>query len=53
MPLAAAAPARADIYRQRQQWVLNALDVPAAWRITQGRHVIVAVIDSGVVPDGV
>ncbi len=50
LPLAAAAPARADIYRQRQQWVLNALDVPAAWRITQGRHVIVAVIDSGVVP---
>ena len=50
LPLAAVAPASADIVRQREQWVLNALDVPAAWRITQGRHVIVAVIDSGVLP---
>jgi len=30
--------------------VLNALDVPAAWRVTQGSGVVVAVIDSGVDP---
>ena len=50
LPLATAAPASADIVRQRQQWVLDALDVPAAWRITQGGGVLVAVIDSGVDP---
>src|SRR5262249_30657220 len=31
--LGGAVPARADQARQRQQWVLNALDVPAAWRV--------------------
>ncbi len=50
LPLAVAAPASADVVRQRQMWVLNALNVPAAWRVSQGRGVIVAVIDSGVDP---
>jgi type VII secretion-associated serine protease mycosin len=51
VPLAAADPASADQPRQRQQWVLAALDVPAAWHITQGQGVTVAVIDSGVDPN--
>jgi hypothetical protein len=50
LPLAAAGPASADQVRQRQQWVLSALDVPAAWNLTHGRGVVVAVIDSGVDP---
>lgn len=49
-PLVAAAPARADAPRDSQMWVLNALHVQAAWRITKGRGVRVAVIDSGVDP---
>jgi subtilisin family serine protease len=49
-PLLSVTQARADIVRQTQQWVLDALDVQAAWRITQGRGVVVAVIDSGVDP---
>ena len=48
LPLAAAGPASADQARQRQQWVLTALDLSTAWRVTQGRGVTVAVIDSGV-----
>ncbi len=50
LPVFAAGTANADFVRQRQQWVLDALDVPAAWQVTQGRGVIVAVIDSGVDP---
>jgi subtilisin family serine protease len=46
-----AAPARADEVRDAQMWVLNALNVPAAWSITQGQGVTVAVIDSGVNPN--
>ena len=43
--------ARADVVRDSQQWVLNMLDVPTAWSLTQdnpGKGVTVAVIDSGV-----
>ena len=50
VPLAAAGPANADQARQREQWVLAALNVQAAWHTTQGRGVTVAVIDSGVDP---
>jgi subtilisin family serine protease len=46
-----AAPARADGVRDAQMWVLDAINVPAAWRVTQGQGVTVAVIDSGVNPD--
>jgi type VII secretion-associated serine protease mycosin len=49
-----AAPARADIVRDRQQWVLDAINVAGAWPVSQGAGVTVAVIDSGVdgdVPD--
>jgi subtilisin family serine protease len=46
-----AAPAQADSVRDAQMWVLDALHVPAAWSVTQGQGVIVAVIDSGVNPN--
>jgi len=46
-----AAPARADSVRDAQMWVLDALHVPAAWSVTQGQGVTVAVIDSGVNPN--
>lgn len=49
-----AAPARAvpaDPVRNRQAWVLNMLDAPAAWTVTKGAGVSVAVIDSGVNPN--
>jgi subtilisin family serine protease len=42
--------AAADTIRDNQQWVLNMMDVPAAWQLTQGAGVTVAVIDSGVNP---
>jgi len=49
-----AAPARAapdDRVRDAQAWVLNMLDAQAAWKVTQGAGVTVAVIDSGVNPN--
>ncbi len=44
-------PARADGVRDAQMWVLNAINAPSAWSVTQGQGVTVAVIDSGVNPD--
>jgi hypothetical protein len=49
--LAPAGPARADIVRNTEAWVLNALNIYPAWSITHGKGVTVAVIDSGVDPD--
>src|SRR5580698_917372 len=43
-----AAPACADVVRDSEMWVLDALNVQPAWAITQGQGVTVAVIDSGV-----
>jgi subtilisin family serine protease len=47
----AAAPARADIVRNTEEWVLSELNLPSAWTVSQGKGVVVAVIDSGVNPD--
>jgi subtilisin family serine protease len=47
------APAQAapsDQIRSSQQWVLNMLDLPAAWQVSEGAGVTVAIIDSGVSP---
>ncbi len=41
----------ADSIRDNQQWVLDMLNVPAAWPVDEGGGVTVAVIDSGVNPD--
>src|SRR6266536_2737288 len=46
-----AGPAGADSVRDAQQWVLDAVDAPAAWPVSQGQGVLVAIIDSGVQPD--
>lgn len=46
-----AGPASADSVRNAQGWVLNELNVQPAWAVTQGKGVVVAVIDSGVNPD--
>lgn len=48
---ATAGPASADSVRNAEQWVLDALDAPGAWPVSQGQGVVVAVIDSGVNPD--
>jgi subtilisin family serine protease len=50
MILLGAVPARADIVRSSENWVLTELNLPAAWSVSQGKGVIVAVIDSGVNP---
>jgi len=50
LALAPGTAAAADTIRTDQQWVLNMMDVPAAWSLTQGAGVTVAVIDSGVYP---
>ena len=41
----------ADSIRDNQMWVLDMLNVPAAWSLSEGGGVTVAVIDSGVNPD--
>jgi subtilisin family serine protease len=41
----------ADSIRDNQQWVLGMLNIPAAWPVSEGGGVTVAVIDSGVDPD--
>jgi type VII secretion-associated serine protease mycosin len=43
--------AAADSIRDNQQWVLDMLGIPAAWPLSEGAGVTVAVIDSGVNPD--
>jgi type VII secretion-associated serine protease mycosin len=43
--------AAADSIRDSQQWVLGMLNADAAWQVTRGAGVTVAVIDSGVNPD--
>ncbi len=43
--------AAADSIRGNQNWVLTMLNAEAAWSVTRGAGVTVAVIDSGVNPD--
>ncbi len=43
-------PARADIVRNTESWVLSELNLPAAWSVSEGKGVVVAIIDSGVNP---
>lgn len=45
------APASADEVRGGQERVIKTLDLRAAWRVSQGEGVTVAVLDSGVDPD--
>ena len=49
-PALGAVGAPADGIRTNQQWVLSMLDAEAAWSVTRGAGVTVAVIDSGVNP---
>ncbi|MBQ1072729.1 S8 family serine peptidase [Micromonospora sp. C31] len=49
-PLVAPAPARADTVRGLQ-WYLDTLQIPQAHKLTKGKGVTVAVIDTGVNPD--
>ena len=49
-PALGAAAAPADGIRTNQQWVLSMLDADAAWSVTHGAGVTVAVVDSGVNP---
>ena len=48
LPLVPAPAARADLVRERQKPILDVLDMDAAWKITRGRGVTVAVVDTGV-----
>jgi Subtilase family len=48
---AGAVPARADSVRNAEMWVLDAINAPAAWPVSRGAGVTVAVIDSGVAPE--
>jgi type VII secretion-associated serine protease mycosin len=49
-PALGAVAAPADAIRTNQLWVLDMLDAEAAWSMTRGAGVTVAVIDSGVNP---
>jgi len=49
-PPAPARAAAADSIRGSQQWVLSMLNAEAAWQVSRGAGVTVAVIDSGVNP---
>ncbi|WP_446212469.1 type VII secretion-associated serine protease mycosin [Micromonospora sp. IBSANI012] len=51
VPLAAPAPARAADTVRGLQWYLDALKIPQAHKITKGRGVVVAVLDTGVEPE--
>jgi subtilisin family serine protease len=51
LALLGVAPARADIVRSTESWVLSELNLPAAWSVSEGKGVVVAVIDSGVDPN--
>lgn len=48
LPALPARAAPADSVRDQQQWVLQMMNVPAAWPVTKGSGVTIAVIDSGV-----
>jgi subtilisin family serine protease len=50
VPGLSAVSAVADEVRYQEQWVLDMLNVEPAWLVSQGAHVTVAVIDSGVDP---
>ncbi len=50
-PAVSASAAPSDSVRDQQQWVLDMLNVQSAWSLSEGAHVTVAVIDSGVDPD--
>lgn len=50
-PLAMPAPARAADTVRGLQWYLDALKIPQAHKITKGRGVVVAVLDTGVEPE--
>ncbi|MGP4024000.1 S8 family serine peptidase [Actinomadura sp. 3N407] len=41
-------PAHADVVRDRQRPILRTLGMDAAWKVTRGKGVTVAVVDSGV-----
>ncbi|HEX5292014.1 MAG TPA: S8 family serine peptidase [Streptosporangiaceae bacterium] len=49
-PAPDAAAAAADSIQGKEQWVLSMLNAQAAWLVTRGAGVTVAVIDSGVNP---
>jgi subtilisin family serine protease len=50
-PAVSASAAPLDSVRDQQQWVLDMLNVQPAWSLSEGAHVTVAVIDSGVDPN--